>query len=82
MGQKIELRYGAMADHLAKQIKQQKFKFDKEKVDRFDKEKDAINLLRFGNCLLTESMADKLMNKLHNKVLAHIAKANGQQVVK
>ncbi len=72
----VLIRYGAMADSLATQLIKQKLKYAKERVAVFQKEIDAINQLRFGSNLLSESMVDKLFNKLHKKILSHLDKNN------
>lgn len=82
MGHNVGVSYGVLSDSISKQLRAQKLKFDKEKVSVFQKEMDAINQLRFGSRLLTDGMADRLFAKLHKKILAHVAKANGQYVVK
>lgn len=75
---KIGLSYGCLADDLSKQLTKQGFKFNKEKVAQFQKQVDAINVLRFG--LLTDSMVDKLLPKLHKQVCSHVAKQNQMKV--
>lgn len=72
----IGLSYGIMSDKLSKQIKDQGFDFDKSKIEIFQKEVDAINCLRFGSNLLTDSMVDKIIPKLHKKIVSHIASKN------
>lgn len=82
MNQTVGLSYGILSDPLSKQIDKQGLKYDKKKMDIFQNELNAINTLRFGSSLLTDSMVDKILPKLHNKILAHVAKANGQKVLK
>jgi hypothetical protein len=78
----IEINFGAMADRLSKQLRVQGLKFDKEKVAVFQKEMDAITLLRFGSYLLTQSMVDKITPKLYKIIVAHVAKENKPKPVK
>lgn len=48
----------------------------KKKIDLFEAERGAINTLRFGSGLLTDSMIDKIFPKLHKKIVAHVALKN------
>jgi hypothetical protein len=80
--QTIGLSYGILSDPLNKQLDKQGVKYDKKKIAQFEEEREAINRLRFGSGLLTDSMVDKILPKLHKKIIAHVAKANGQKVVK
>lgn len=78
----VGLSYGILSGKLCDQLDKQGLKYDKRKIEIFEKERNAINTLRFGSCLLTDSMTDKITQKLHKKIIAHVAKANGQQVLK
>lgn len=78
----IGLSYGVLSDPLSNQLDKQGFKYDKKKMDQFEKELEAVNTLRFGSGLLTDSMVDKIIPKLHKKIIAHVAKANGVTVAK
>ena len=78
----VGIGYGIFSEPLDKQIDKQGLKYDKKKIAQFEKERDAVNTLRFGSGLLTDSMIDKILPKLHKKVMAHIAKANGMNLVK
>lgn len=80
--QTIGLSYGILSDPLNKQLDKLGLKYEEKKIAQFQKELDAVNTLRFGSELLTDSMVDKIFPKLHKKVIAHVAKANGQSVVK
>lgn len=82
MNQTVGLSYGVLSDPLDKQLDKQGLKYDRKIIGRFQKEREAVNYLRFGSCLITDSMLDKILPKLHKKIIAHIAKANGQSVVK
>lgn len=76
----IGLSYGVLSDPIAKQLDKQGFKYDKEKIEVFQREITAINTLRFGSELLTDSLVEKILPKLHKKIVAHIAKANRASV--
>lgn len=80
--QKVGLSYGVLSDPLEKQLDKQGLKYDKNKIAQFEAEREAVNTLRFGSGLLTDSMVDKILPKLHKKIITHVAKANNQAVVK
>ena len=73
---KIGLSYGILSDPISKQLSKQNLKFDKDKIKVFEREVEAINTLRFGSCLLTDSMVDKIIPKLHKKIVSYVAKSN------
>jgi hypothetical protein len=79
--QTIGLGYGVLSDPINKQLDKQGFKYDKKKIAQFEQEREAINILRFGSGLLTDSMVDKIIPKLHRKIVAHVAKENGLSVL-
>jgi len=79
--QTVGLSYGILSDPLNKQLDKQKLKYDKNKIAQFEVQRGAINTLRFSG-LLTDSMVDKILSKLHKKIIAHIAEANKQAVAK
>lgn len=70
----IGLGFVALSDPINVQLKKQGFKFDAKKVAVFEKEVDAINQLRFGSGLLTDSMVEKMIPKLYKKIVQHVAK--------
>jgi hypothetical protein len=78
---KIGIGFGVLSDPISKQLKTQGFKFDAKKVKIFEDEMEAINVLRFGSNLLTDSMVDKIIPKLYKKIVAHVAKENKLSVV-
>lgn len=78
----IGLAYGVLAESLNKQLDQQGLKYDKKILKQFEQEREAINILRFGSHLLTDNMIDKIIPKLHKKIIAHVAKSNKISVVK
>ena len=77
MGKNISvgISYGILAESIGNQLKKQSLLFDKEKIDNYDKCKDAINELRMSD-LLTDGYVDKILQKLHKKIIAHVAKKN------
>ena len=72
----IGLSFGILSDSISKQLTAQKFIFDKKIIKNFEDEVDAINTLRFGSGLLTDSMIDKIISKLYKKIVQHVAKKN------
>jgi hypothetical protein len=80
--QQIGLSYGVLSDTLSKQLDNQGFKYDAKKIKEFETELEAIHTLRFGSGLLTDSMVDKIIAKLHKKIVAHVARKNGVTVNK
>ena len=79
---KLSLVYGALCPSISKQLKKQKLKFDPKKVEVFEKEAEAILRLRFGTGILTDSMAHKCRQKLHNAITKHVIKENNLQPTK
>ncbi len=64
----IEMRYGVMYPTIEKQLKNQGFKFDKEKATKLNACRDAIfRLLMSG--IITESQSNACYGKLHKKVV-------------
>lgn len=81
MGKTIALAYGPLSDSISEQLDQQGFKYDKKKADHFEKQRDAIYILRFAG-LITDSVVMNIENKLHKKIVEHVAKQNGKEVEK
>lgn len=71
----VGISYGIISDGIGKQLEKQRLKFNKKDTDLFDKYKDAINDLRMAD-LLTDSMTDKVIKKLHTRIIAHVKKQN------
>lgn len=78
----VGLSYRILSPSLDEQLDRQGFKYNKKKIKLFEAERQAINTLRFGSGLLTDGMVNKILRKLHKKIIAHVAKANGLSVVK
>ena len=72
----LGIGYGIMCEPISVQLDKQGFQYDKKKIDLFEAEREAINTLRFGSGLLTDSMIDKIFPKLHKKIVAHVALKN------
>lgn len=79
---KIGLGFGVLSAPLVEQLEKQDFKFKEQVIKDFQKEVDAINVLRFGSGLLTDSIVEKIIPKLYKKIVAHVVKENKLSVVK
>lgn len=77
----VGLSYGIISDPLKVQLKKQGVAFDVKKIEQFEEMKDAINTLRW-NDLLSDSVVDKVIGKLHKKIMNHVASANKMKVLK
>jgi len=75
---KIGIHYGLFADPISEQIKNQGFICD-EKIRKFDKTFDSLQVLRF-NDLLTDGMYDKILTKFHRQIIRHVAKINKYKI--
>ena len=67
------LYYGLLADSLKKQLKEHGLKFDYVEIEKFEMCKESISTLYIQG-LLTESQKIKFVNKLHSKIVRHVAK--------
>ena len=74
----IGIHYGLLADPISKQIKNQGFIID-EKIRKFDKTFDSIQVLRFSD-LLTDSMYNMILTNFHRQIIRHVAKINKYKV--
>jgi SpoU rRNA methylase family enzyme len=81
MDKSVGIYFGVFSDPLNTQLKKQGFKYNEKRVTEFEKQRDAINVLRFSD-LLTDGMTDKICKKLHSKIVSHVAKENKMKVVK
>lgn len=77
----VGIRYGIMSGSIKEQIDAQGHKYDEKQIANLERQKEAIHVLSFGG-LLTDSMRDKLFQKLHKKLMSHLAKMNKMSVVK
>lgn len=75
---KIGIHYGLFADPISEQIKNQGFICD-EKIRKFDKTFDSLQVLRFSD-LLTDGMYDKILTKFHRQIIRHVAKINKYKI--
>ncbi len=78
----IGLSYGVLSIPLNAQLDEQNVTYDKPTMTRFETERVALNRLRFGSELITESMFRKLTAKLHKNVIKHVAEFEGRSVIK
>ncbi len=75
MNDNLVVYFGAISDKLSKQLKDQKFKFNKDNVNHFEEDIEAMNRLRIRG-YLTDSVADKVRAKLYKKIEKHVMKEN------
>jgi hypothetical protein len=76
----VGIHFGALSDPLAKQLTDQLLKFSPKEVKFFQQDMDALMTLRIRYSL-PESMTDKIMGKIHKKIVAHVAKAEKMNIV-
>jgi len=74
--QTVGIAYGVLSDPISKQLEVQGFKFNKKKIEQFEKELDALHVLQFGCGLITDNMYGKILEKLHKKIVSHVSKQN------
>lgn len=72
----VTIGYGVLCEPIAKQLKKQGFKYNHDTIKRYEKELQALNMLRFGSGILTDSMFDKILTRLHKKIIAHVKHTN------
>jgi hypothetical protein len=82
MTKTISIGYGILCDPISKQIDDMGLTYNEKEIKGFEIELDAIQTLRFGSGLLTDSMYDKMLPKLHKKIVSHIAKQNKMSINK
>lgn len=75
---KIGIHYGLLAEPISEQIEKQGFICD-EKISKFEKTFDSIQVLRFSD-LLTDGMYNKILTKFHKQLIRHVAKINKYKV--
>ena len=68
----LGIGYGVLCDPIAKQIEFQGFKFDEKKIKELQKTLDALHIIRFSPINCPDSIYDKLIKRLHSKVVAHV----------
>jgi len=77
----IRIGFGALVPTIAKQLKEQGFKFDAKKVKHFEKLRESITYLAFAD-LITENHRDRATQKLFNKIKSHVVLKNKLSVGK
>lgn len=75
MEKQFGLHFGALADPIAKQLKDQGFKFKKEQAAFFERLSNAATLCLFHG-LMTDSQHEKARQKIVRKVAAHLKSLN------
>ena len=81
MRKEFGIRFGAISDPIAKQLREQKLKFDKKEVEYFQKWADCINHLRIG-LGAPDSAISIIERKLYKRIESHILKENKLTLVK
>lgn len=71
----MELVFGAISPKIGQQLKKQKLLFDKDTVDHFDKDSDAICRLKIRG-LLNDSQGKQANDKLFKKITVHVKAKN------
>lgn len=75
------IHFGALSEPIHKQLKNQGLKFDETQVKNFERQLEAITILRFSN-LLPDSIATKVFDKLYKRIQTHVCKVNKLKIVK
>ena len=73
--------FGALVPTIAKQLKQQGFKYDTETVKHFEKLRESITYLMFAD-LLNYKAKENATKKLFTKIRQHVMKQNKLSIVK
>jgi hypothetical protein len=71
----IGIIFGAICPSISEQLEEQKFKFSKKEVEKFQDVLKAIHTLRFAD-MLPDTEKDKLIGRLYKKIVSHVCKAN------
>lgn len=77
MGENRQFRigFGALMPPIAKQLKEQGFKFDEVEAKYFEKLRESITDLYFAD-LINDKAKDKAIQKLFTKIKQHVNKKN------
>ncbi len=76
----LKIGFGALSPPIPKQLKEQGFKFDTEKVKHFEKLRDCLAHLMFSD-ILNDSQCEKAKQKLFNKIRSHVVEKNKLTIV-
>lgn len=79
--QTIGISYGAMSDTISDQLIKQGLSFNKETIENFEKCRDGLLRCRFAGIII-DSQYDKILPKLHKKIMQHVAKSNNKKLNK
>jgi hypothetical protein len=71
----LDIFYGGMHPPIDVQLKQQGFLFDEEKVKEFESNRQSAVNLYWAN-MITNTVYDKILQKIHNKLTFHIKRKN------
>jgi hypothetical protein len=76
----FNIGFGALVPPISKQLKEQGFKFDTEKVKHFEKLRESITYLQFSD-MLNDKAREKAIKKLFTQVRQHVMKKNKLKLV-
>lgn len=76
MNENLNICFGAMTDPITKQLRKQGFKFDKEKINKFQSLWNNMFTLRIHG-ILSDGHFYICQKKLYNKIKSHVMKVNG-----
>ena len=77
----FRIGFGALVPTIAKQLKEQGFKFDIEVVRHFEKLRESITYLQFSD-LINDKSRERATQKLFTKIRQHVMKKNKLSIVK
>ena len=77
----FSIGFGALTPSIAKQLKEQGYKYDSEEVKHFEKLKESITYLMFSD-ILNDASIRKAQQKLFTKIRQHVMKKNKLKAIK
>ncbi len=77
----LRIGFGALVPSIAKQLRNQGYKFNSEEVKHFEKLKQSITYLQFAD-LINDKAREKAIKKLYTKIRSHVLKQNKMKIIK
>lgn len=77
----FKIGFGALVPSIAKQLKEQGFKFDAKEAKHFEKLRESIIYLMFSD-LINDKAREKATKKLFTKIRQHVMKKNKLKITK
>ena len=71
----FKIRFGALCDTIATQIRKQGLKFEKSTIKEFQKDADAVNRLKWAD-VISDKEASKVLSKIFTKIKSHVSRVN------